>query len=105
MVGTRLLKYRKSVELASSRLERRARVVKMKNLATKFCREHCFDGDNCNSFQKYYIEQKLIYPWLKKESLRWHVRNLKKKTVADNTLVNKTASSREPNSQVSSLRN
>ena len=104
MTRTRLSLKRKSELLVSNRLEKRARIISMKNLAKKFCRQdHLEEGNNV--FQDFYNEQKLIYPWLSKESLRWHIRSHKKTLGrSDVPSVNTSANAREPNSKVSTLR-
>ena len=44
----------------------------MKELATKF-KKSKLNKDKVNNFTEFYILQKDIYPWLKEESLRWHI--------------------------------
>ena len=103
MTRTRLSVKRKSEFLVSNRLEKRARIISMKNLAKKICRQDHLEESN-NVFQNLYNEQKLICPWLSKESLRWHIRSHKKTLGrSDVPSVNTSTNAREPNSKVSTL--
>ena len=65
---------RKKQELISNAPIKKARIQVMKELATKF-KESNLNKDKVNNYTKFYKLQKDIYPWLKKESLRWHIRN------------------------------
>ena len=64
---------RKKQELISNAPIKKARIQVMKELATKF-KESNLNKDKVNNYTKFYKLQKDIYPWLKKESLRWHIR-------------------------------
>ena len=63
---------RKKEELISNAPIKKARIQVMKQLATKF-KESRINKDKVNFFTEFYNVQKNIYPWLKKESLRWHI--------------------------------
>ena len=65
---------RKKQELISNAPIKKARIQVMKELISKF-KESNLNKDKVNNFSKFYQLQKFIYPWLKKESLRWHIRD------------------------------
>ena len=68
---------RKALELQSNAPVKKARVSKMKELATMFKTvNRNNDSNKSNYFNSFFIKQKVVYPWLSKESLRWHVRAL-----------------------------
>ena len=50
----------------------------MKELALMYEKESTSSNNNSNYFNDFYLREKLVYPWLTKESLRWHVRVKKK---------------------------
>ena len=58
---------------------KKARVVMMKQLA----KEYNKDNNITYYFNCFYEKNKIIYPWLKKDALRWHIR-------ANNKLVKST---------------
>ena len=60
--------------------EKKARVCKMKELAEMYkigkgCDKNN-DNNNSNNFNIFFMKQKVVYPWLTKEYLQWHVRVL-----------------------------
>ncbi len=83
-VSTRNQLKRKALELQTNAPVKKARVNKMKELAEMFEKEKKINSNNSNYFNEFYVTQKLIYPWLSKESLRWHTR-VKKKVKIDTT--------------------
>ena len=77
LVTTRNQRKRKALELQTNAPVKKARVSKMKELATMFKTVNRNNHSNkSNYFNTFFIEQKVVYPWLSKESLRWHVRAL-----------------------------
>ena len=72
---TRLTKKRKINDLINNAPTKKARVNHMKELAKKYITmyEKCENKKSCY-FNDYYKTKKMIYPWLSKETLRWHVR-------------------------------
>ena len=77
LVTTRNQRKRKALELQSNAPVKKARVSKMKELATMFKTvNRNNDSNKSNYFNSFFIKQKVVYPWLSKESLRWHVRAL-----------------------------
>ena len=77
LVTTRNQRKRKALELQTNAPVKKARVSKMKELATMFKTvNRNNDSNKSNYFNSFFIKQKVVYPWLIKESLRWHVRAL-----------------------------
>ena len=88
LVSTRNQRKRKALELQTNAPVKKARVAKMKELALMYDKEN--NGNNSsNYFNEFYLKQKIIYPWLTKESLRWHIR-VKKKLNIDTTSTDKS---------------
>ena len=71
----RLTKKRKINDLVNNAPTKKARVNHMKELAKNFTSmyEKCADKES-SYFNDFYKTKKMIYPWLSKESFRWHVR-------------------------------
>ena len=76
---------RKKEELMSNAPVEKSRIEVMKALANKY-KESKFNKDKFISFSEFYNVNKDIYPWLKKESLRWHIRE----NMNDTTNLQKT---------------
>ena len=80
LVTTRNQRKRKALELQTNAPVKKARVSKMKELATMYKTGKECDRNNdtneSNYFDIFFMKQKVVYPWLTKESLRWHVRVL-----------------------------
>ncbi len=74
-----------------------ARIQVMKELATKF-KESNLNKDAVNNFTKFYQLQKDIYPWLKKESLRWHI--CASEVTKETTVMKRTTKLQESNESV-----
>jgi len=72
-IKTRSSLKRKKEQLISNAPIKKARIEMMKQLATKF-KKSKLNKDKVTYFNEFYKVQKDIYPWLKKESLRWHIR-------------------------------
>ena len=73
---TCLAKKRKINDLLNNAPTKKARVNQMKELAKTYITmiyEKCGNNKYCY-FNDYYKAKKMIYPWLSKETLRWHVR-------------------------------
>ena len=88
LVSTRNQQKRKALELKTNAPVKKARVAKMKELALMYEKESTSSNNNSNYFNDFYLREKLVYPWLTKESLRWHVR-VKKKLNIDTTSIDK----------------
>ena len=59
---------------------KRAHIKQMKELAEEFVNKSDKNSNTrYNYFNKFYHDRKLLFPWLEKESLRWHVRGLMSK--------------------------
>lgn len=71
---TRASHKRKLAENASNKANKKVRVNKMKELAGKFIKSKRSKEDKIY-LDLFYKQNKLLYPWLKKESLRWHIRH------------------------------
>jgi len=72
---TRLAKTRRVAELIETAPKRKKRLHEMKELANKYVLEsNKYVDKDCFYFNNFYKEKKIIYPWLEKESFRWHVR-------------------------------
>jgi len=84
LVSTRSQLKRKALELQTNAPVKKARVDRMKELAAMFEKGKKSNNNNSNYFNTFYVENKLIYPWLTKESLRWHIR-VKKQVNIDTT--------------------
>jgi len=52
-----------------------------------------------NLFHKFYTEKKIVFPWLKKETLRWHTR----RSETDRSSSSTTNSSTKPKQKLASL--
>ena len=66
---TRLAKKRKINDLINNADAKKARIKQMKELATKYKTSYEKCGNNeSNYFNNYYKNEKLIYPWLDKET-------------------------------------
>ena len=78
LVLTRNQQKRKALELKTNAPVKKARVAKMKELALMYEKENTSSNNNSNYFNDFFLREKLVYPWLTKESLRWHVRVKKK---------------------------
>jgi len=103
LLSTRNQLKRKTLELQTNAPVKKARVLKMKELAEMFQNEKNNNDDNNshtntkNYFTSFYSRNKAIYPWLTKEVLRWHVRALdsrqkeNKKSTDTEECDNKTA--------------
>ena len=89
LVLTRNQRKRKALELITNAPVKKARVAKMKELALMYEKENKYGNHNSNYFNDFYLKQKHIFPWLTKESLRWHTR-VKKKLNSDTTIINKS---------------
>ena len=77
LVTTRNQRKRKALELQTNAPVKKARVSKMKELATMFkTMNRNNDSNRSNYFNSFFIKQKVVYPWLSEETLRWHVRAL-----------------------------
>ena len=50
----------------------------MKELAFMYEKENTYSNNTSNYFNDFFLTQKLVYPWLTKESLRWHIQTKKK---------------------------
>lgn len=72
---TRSSRKRKIEQNANNQQVKKARIQLMKEIARKF-NKNKFNSNKSTyyDFNVLYNEQKKILPWLKKESLRWHVR-------------------------------
>ena len=67
---------------------KKAKVEMMKMLVVEYNKVKSLNNVNntCCTLQGFYDEKKILFPWLKKETLRWHVRNPKtSKTTTDTT--------------------
>ena len=63
---------------------KKAKVTLMKELVLQYDKLKSLNKVNNHSlFQSFYDEKKILFPWLKKETLRWHVR--KSKTTSTNS--------------------
>ena len=72
---TRLAKKRKINDLINNAPAKKARIKQMTELAEEYTTNYEKCGNNqYNYFNNYYKEKKMIYPWLNKETLRWHFR-------------------------------
>ena len=91
LVSTRNQRKRKALELKANAPVKKARVVKMKELAEIYEKENNSNNSNNSSsyFNEFYLKQKVIYPLLTKESFRWHIR-VKKKLKSDTTNIEST---------------
>ena len=65
---------RKKEELITNAPIKKARIQVMKALANKYKDSCKINKDKINNFTEFYKVNKDIYPWLRKESLRWHIR-------------------------------
>ena len=86
LVLTRNQRKRKVLELQTNAPVKKARVSKMKELAEMYKSGKGYDkndNNNSNYFNNFFMKQKVVYPWLTKESLRWHVRLLNSKKKLD----------------------
>ena len=71
---TRLGRKRHNEELGRDAPQKKARVKLMKELATKYVnKSNKLIVKDTRYFNNYYNEKKMVFPWLAKESLRWHV--------------------------------
>ena len=103
-MSTRLQTKRKRLETIKNAPAKRARVELMKKLAIDF--NDANKSKKKNYFTEYYDTKKLLFPWLQKETLRWHIR--KSKMIGDDSSVISQppiTNTRELNSQVSFLLN
>ena len=73
---------------------KRARITLMKQLAKKYEKSKINKVNVYDYFNCFYVENKLIFPWLKKDTLRRHIRAINKKedTTNDGTTINTTTS-------------
>ena len=74
---------------------KKMRVSMMKGLVLEYNKIKCKNKVDTNLFHNFYIEKKVLFPWLKKESLRWHVQ---KKEVKDTSSTTSDNSSTNPKS-------
>ena len=98
---SRLLSYRNPLKrkcatpVDTNTPTKRARITVMKQLAKKYEKNKINKVNIYDYFNCFYDENKLIFPWLKKDNLRWHIRAIKKKedtTDDDSTSVTTTTS-------------
>ena len=78
------LKRKKADTSKSNAPAQKAGVVMMKQLVKEYNKVKNKENDVTYYFNCFFEKNKLIYPWLKKDTLRWHVR-------ANNKLVNSTS--------------
>ena len=95
---TRSQRKEKIQELENNAPIKRARLSVMKGLASEFLTHDVNDRFRYNAF---FIQKKDVYPWLKKEVLRWHIRREqdknKKEIVSTNTAISSNGESTETN--------
>ena len=81
-----------------------ARLLVMKGLASEFLSHDVNERFRYNTFL---TQKKDVYPWLKKEVLRWHIRREqdknKKEIVSTNTAISSNGESTETNTYKVSL--
>ena len=94
---TRRASKRKLQELQHNAPIKKARLSLMKKLGTEYLKVDHNIRNNKFRFNKYYDEKKLIYPWLKKESLRWHIRQFNKDNCTNNYMSNNDSSQTQTN--------
>ena len=76
---TRSQRKNKIIHLAQNAAIKRARLLVMKRVASKYL---SFDFNGKFQYEIFYKQSSNVYPWLKKELLRWHLkrqRDLEKK--------------------------
>jgi len=89
---------RKSDATKTSSPTKKARLVLMKELAEIYKNDELNKDNLCYYFNCFYEKKKLIYPWLKKDTLRWHIRAMNKKGNVTKTTTNTTnAYEQDPN--------
>jgi len=76
VVRTRESHKRKLDENRRNYSSKKAKIIMMKKLATEYKRLKNNSNTNNNYYllNSFYDEKKILFPWLKKESFRWHVR-------------------------------
>ena len=85
---------RKGAAFDTNAPTKRARIALMKQLAKKYKKSKINKVNVYDYFNRFYVENKLIFPWLKKDTLRWHICaiNKKEQTTNDGTTINTTTS-------------
>ena len=95
---TRSQRKEKIQELENNAPIKRARLLVMKRLASEFLSHDVNERFRYNAF---FTQKKDVYPWLKKEVLRWHIRREqdknKKEIVSNNTAISSNGESTETN--------
>ena len=73
---TRASYKRRLIENKVNYSSKKAKVKLMKELVLQYNKLRSLNkvNNNYSLFQNFYDEKKVLFPWLKKESLRWHVR-------------------------------
>jgi len=74
VIVTRSAQKRMNEETVTHAPVKKRRVATMKELAEEFNKNKLKNRET-NFFDQFYNEHVLIFPWLKKESLRWHIRS------------------------------
>lgn len=86
---TRSASKRRLIENAKNAPMKKIRLAKMKQMANAYIKNKKLIVNKVN-FKLFYDQNKIIYPWLSKESLRWHIRNqekLNKVTTISNNII------------------
>ena len=73
---TRASYKRRLIENKVNYSSKKAKVKLMKELVLQYNKLRSLNkvNNNYSLFQNFYEEKKVLFPWLKKESLRWHLR-------------------------------
>ena len=90
---------RKLQELQHNAPIKKARLSLMKKLGAEYLKLDHNIRNNKFCFNKVYDDKTCIYPWLKKESLRWHIRQFNK----DNCTNNYVSNNDSPQTQTNDL--
>ena len=84
---------RKCAAVDTDAATKRARVTLMKQMAKKYKKNKIDKVNVYTYFNCFYEENKLIFPWLKKDTLRWHIRAINKKENTNDDKINTTTTS------------
>ena len=68
-----------AVDTGTDAPTKRVRITLMKQLAKKYKKSKINKVNVYDYFNRFYVENKLIYPWLKKDTLRCHIGAINKK--------------------------
>ena len=76
---------------------KRARLLVMKGLASEFL---SYDVNERFCYNTFFTQKKDVYPWLKKELLRWHIRREQDKNIKEIVPTNTAISSNEESTEI-----